>query len=507
MTDKFYQDLINAMHENVAIVDETGCIIHVNSSWDAFSAHNSGNIKHTSLGANYFTAVDEAAKKNDEFALKVKAGIQQILLKEITCFELEYPCHSKSEDRWFIANIQEIGSYTPRLFLCTHKDISNLVLRETKVLEAQRLEAVGQLSAGIAHDFNNLLGVLMGNIEVAQLKIANGHMIDDYLKRSLVAIDKGASLIQKLLSFARKQDLLLESIDVNSFIQTTLNLMHPLLGEDITILTELDNSPMIVEVDNSLLSSAILNIAINARQAMPNGGELKVHVSREELNGVTFITSNEKVFGSYALIAISDTGSGIESDDLNKIFEPFFTTKGIGEGSGLGLSMVYGFMKQSNGYIHLTTERAKGTTIFLYLPLSNQKKLEDNITTQNVLETPVNKTILLVEDNEDFLDTFSTMLINLGYQVIQSNDGKQALDILKDQADKIDIVLTDIIMPSGISGIKLAKDIHHVYPNIKILLMSGYPEQNLTDSDRTLFPAILKKPFSLSELVNAIQEL
>jgi len=507
MPDKYLQNLINAMPENVAIVDEAGCIIHVNTAWDAFSVQNSGDNKYTSKGANYFTAVDKAAKKNDKFALKVKAGIQKILTKELTCFELEYPCHSESVDRWFILNIQEIGSYTPRLFLCTHKDISNLVSREAKVLAAQRLEAVGQLSAGVAHDFNNLLGVLMGNIELAQRKISNDSPINEFLNKSLIAINRGASLIQKLLSFARKQDLNLENIDVNTFIQGTFNLMLPLLGEDINITTEMSELPLTIEVDSSLLSSAILNIAINARHAMPAGGELTIRVSREILNGESFISSNEKVFGSYAVIAISDTGTGIEDDDLKKIFEPFFTTKDVGEGSGLGLSMVYGFMKQSNGYIHLTTQTGKGTTIFLYLPLVNQNNLEDNITTQNTPETPVNKTILLVEDNEDFLDTITRMLSNLGYKVIQSKDGKHALETLKDHAHKIDIVLSDIIMPSGITGIELAKKIRHAYPKIKTLLMSGYPDKKLTKSDSTLFPSILEKPFSLDELVNAIQKL
>jgi len=507
MPDKYLQNLINAMPENVAIFDDSGCIIHVNKSWEIFSEQNSGNNKYTSKGANYIAAVDKAAKTNDSFALKAKIGIQKILENKINNFELEYPCHSNSEKRWFILNIQEIGNYTPRLFLCTHKDISNLVLRESKVLAAQRLEAVGQLSAGIAHDFNNLLGILMGNVELAQRTIPNGSPANEFLNKSIAAINKGASLIQKLLSFARKQDLNLEKTDVNTFIQDTFNLMPSLLGEDIYITTEMSELPLTIEVDGSLLSSAILNIAINARHAMPTGGELMVRVSLAELNDACLLSSNDKVSGSYALIAVSDTGTGIEDNNLKKIFEPFFTTKEVGEGSGLGLSMVYGFMKQSKGFIDLKTQSGKGTTVFLYLPLVNRNTLEEKIEDKNTLKIKGTRTILLVEDNEDFLDTITRMLINVDYNVIQSMDGQHALETLKVHAHEIDIVLTDIIMPSGLSGIELAKKIRHAYPKIKTLLMSGYPDKKLTKSDSILFPSILEKPFTLDELVNTIQQL
>jgi signal transduction histidine kinase len=380
--DGLSQNLIDAMPENVAIVEQTGCILSVNSAWEAFSVKNLGDKKKTSNGSNYFEAVYNAAENNDEVALKVKVGIQKILSKEITCFELEYSCYCHSINRWFITNIQEIGSFSPRLFLCSHKDITDLVLRKTKVIVTQHLEAVGHLSAGIAHDFNNLLGVLMGNIELAQCKLSPANPINELLNRSLVAISRGASLIQNLLTYSRKQNLNIESINLDNFIQNTCRLMPPLLGENIDIKAGLNDSPLTIQADHSLLTNAILNIAANARHAMPRGGELTINVSREEVEGKYFITSKGEVFGSYALIAVSDTGSGIEEEDLNKIFEPFFTTKDVGEGSGLGLSMVYGFMSQSNGHIHVKTQIGKGTTIFLYLPLANRSILEGSVTTE-----------------------------------------------------------------------------------------------------------------------------
>jgi len=506
MSEQYLQTLINAMSENVAIVDETGIILQVNDSWETFSELNRGTTEATSKSANYFTAVEQAAENYDEFAVKAQTGIQQILAKEITCFELEYPCHSDSENRWFIFNIKEIGSYTPRQFLCTHKDISNLVLRETRVLEAQRLEAVGQLSAGIAHDFNNLLAVLMGNIEIAKLKTTNGDIIDEYLKNSLTAINRGASLVQKLLVFARKQDLKLECINVNTFIKNSSDLMQALLGEDINISTKLNDALLAIEVDGSLLNNALLNIAINAKHAMPSGGELTIRTSEEELNNASLISTHKKVSGSYVVISITDSGTGIEKETINKVFEPFFTTKEVGQGSGLGLSMVYGFMKQSNGHIHIISRIGKGTTICLYFPLANKNSIEDKIKPNSSLKLLGEKTILLVEHNEEFLDTINTMLMNIGYQVIACKDGNIALATLKDCSGKIDIVLTDIMMPNSINGIELAKEIKRTYPNIKTLLMSGYPNEDYKDIDSTLSPSILVKPFSLEELSEAINK-
>ena len=495
------------MSENVAIVDEHGTITLVNKAWEAFSAHNSGISENTSQGVNYFDSINTAAQNGDEFAKRVKSGIEDILSNKLASFELEYPCHSESENRWFIANIREIHNYTPRLFLFTHKDVSSLVERESKVLQAQRLEAVGQLTGGIAHDFNNLLGIILGNTELAQQNVSDKNQLNQYLTNSITAIERGSSLIQKLLSFSRQQDLTIESLDVNTFIQSTFNLIRPVLGEDINIVTELDDTPLTVEVDSSMLSSAILNIAINSRHAMPTGGILQIRTSREKFNGELFFSSEEKVYGSYALIAISDTGNGISEENISKVFEPFFTTKAIGHGSGLGLSMVFGFMKQSKGYINITSRLDKGTTIFLYLPIRSMQKHDNDITTKADPLTPDNTTILLVEDNKDFLNTYTEMLKGLGYNVFQCEDGQKALDILKIHSRQIDIVLSDVVMPTDIGGIDLAKTINLKYPEIKVLLMTGYPRNSFKNHNTDTLPVLLNKPFTLKQLTEAIKSL
>lgn len=505
MSNECFQNIIDAMIENVAVVDETGLIIHINTAWANFSAQNAGHSEHTNTGANYFTSVHKAALNGDQFAKKVEVGIQEILTKKISFFELEYPCHSENEHRWFITNFHEIGSYSPRVFLFTHKDVSSLVAREEKAQEAQRLEAVGQLSGGIAHDFNNLLGIVMGNIELAQLMIDDNISINEKLNNALTAINRGASLIQKLLSFARVQNLMLEIVDVNTFIQNTFNLIKPALGEDVEIKTQFGDMPISIEVDSSMLSNAIINIAINAVHAMSNGGVLKICTSYKELNGQSFLSSEENVFGTYALISISDTGCGINDQDIDKVFEPFFTTKMAGEGSGLGLSMVFGFMKQSNGHIDISSKTGEGSTIFLYFPLITKSLIEPESKEKPIIEGHEFKTVLLVEDNDEIRKTISQILKSIGYKVIQSSNGLIALETLKAQASKIDILLTDVIMPSGISGIDLAKEISNSYPHIKVLLMSGYPHKKFSEANS--LPPIINKPFSLIDLADALIKL
>jgi len=507
MTNTCFQDLIDAMSENVAIVDETGRILYTNKAWVEFSENNSGPCTHTNESENYFTSVEMAAENGDEYAQKVNTAIRDIISNKTSDFELEYPCHSKQVRRWFIANIKEIHSYSPRLFLFSHKNVSQLVEREEKALEAQRLEAIGQLSGGIAHDFNNLLGIIMGNIELAQLIDSQNGCIDEYLKNSITAINRGASLIQKLLSFAREQNLKLENINVNTFIISTLEFMRPALGEDIDIVTELNDTPLTINVDSSMLGSAILNIAINARHAMPTGGRLTLNTSFAELYEQRLLTGNEVVSGSYAVISISDTGAGIDEKIIHKVFEPFFTTKQAGNGSGLGLSMVFGFIKQSDGYIDIVSRTDEGTTICLYLPTVQENTHETDVHKNMHAVSLSHKTLLLVEDNQEFLSTATKMLEILGCEVIQCRDGKSAIKTINENKHKIDILLTDVIMPGGMNGIELSQEVHHLDSNIKTLFMSGYPHKRLKYSNIDTLTPILRKPFSLEQLSIALQDL
>lgn len=363
------QNVIDGLMENIAIVDEKGVILHTNKAWSEFSRKNNGFYKKTAVGANYFSVIHKAANEGDKNAIQIETAIQDILSNKISTCEIEYPCHSDNEQRWFIANIQEIASTSKRQFIFTHKNVTNLVVRENNIAAAQRIQALGQLTGGIAHDFNNLLSIIMGNIELANLKVSKNSEIHRNLNTALVAIKRGESLIQNLLSFARNQSLKPENIDVIILLENTLSLIKPTLNRGINIILQLDEKPIMINVDTTMFTTAILNVAINAQHAMDELGEIKISASKKKLNGKYFFSSEKQVFGSFAHIEILDTGCGISKENLYKVMDPFYTTKEIGNGSGLGLSMVYGFIKQSKGHINISSQVGKGTSVSLYLPL------------------------------------------------------------------------------------------------------------------------------------------
>ena len=500
MKDISLQNTIDAMTENVAIVAEDGLILCVNEAWREFSKRNAGHTEKTGEGVNYFSAVNVAAAAGDEFAKKVELGIQQILSKKTSAVEVEYPCHSDNECRWFITNITEIAETFPRKFLFTHKNVSSLVAREQRVIEAQRLQAIGQLTGGFAHDFNNLMGIMLGNIELSKQQLPANHTIHGYLDRSLEAIDKGASLVQNLLSFARNQSLSPEIINAVDFTHNLVEFITPVIGADIKITVSCEDKSLQINVDSAMLTNAILNLAINARHAMPSGGMLSINVSRQDLAGVSFRFSPDVAKGSYLLITVSDTGCGISEENINQVMEPFFTTKEVGSGSGLGLSMVYGFVKQSNGYVDISSRVGRGTTVSLYLPLENIRPAQDR--SRQIPESiqSERKTVLLVEDNEDIRTTIAQMLESLNFDVLQAQDGPHALKILRTYVGDIDIVLADVIMPSGMSGIDLLEIIQTRFSTVVPILMSGYPLNKISNPKGISLPSILSKPFSTEQL-------
>lgn len=503
------QDVVDALAENAAIVDEQGYILLINRAWVDFSVQNNAKNERINTGANYFDIVQQAADEGDHYARSVIQGFRDLLDNKTTEFELEYPCHSQDEERWFLANIKEVGNTKPRRFLCTHKDISKLVEREKKVRIAERIEAIGQLAGGIAHDFNNILSVLQGNLQLIRRKIDSDTTIDENLEISLSAIHRGVSLVRKLLLLAKEQKASKENIDTNEFVRETIKIIGRTLGEDIHIVLECSDEKLPIQVDSSLLGSAILNIALNSRHAMPTGGTLTIKTSRILLEKRRFTTSTEDVSGSYIQISIKDTGTGIAEQYLHRVLEPFFTTKNMDKGSGLGLSMVNNFVKQSDGYIDIESITGEGTTVSLYFPES------DNLILQNTLKSSVDpgkatgKKVLLVEDDQQVREVFDQMLNTLGCKVIQSQDASRALEILEDTTD-IDFVLSDIVMPGKLSGLDLAEQMLEKHPDKKVLLMSGYTDKTFAhDPEKDIANSlpILQKPVSIEELAKAIEDL
>jgi len=383
------------------------------------------------------------------------------------------------------------------------RDLTDKIAAEDRVRHAEKMEAVGQLTGGIAHDFNNILTVITGTIEILGEAVADRPPLAAITRMIDEAASRGAELTQHLLAFARKQPLQPRETDVNTLIIDTAKLLRPALGEPIEIESVFEDEVCFATVDPNQLATAILNLALNARDAMPGGGKLIIETGSVFLDD-NYATTNEDVKpGRYAMIAVSDTGAGIPAGILDKVFDPFFTSKGPGKGTGLGLSMVYGFVKQSAGHIKIYSEEGHGTTIRMYLPPGTGAAVAAEAIPPAVQGG--NETILVVEDDKLVRDYVLTQLHSLGYVTLDAANAADALAIV-DAGKQFDLLFTDVIMPGAMNGRQLADEIEKRRPGLKVLFTSGYTENAIIHHGRLDSGVLLlPKPYRKSDLAGMIR--
>ena len=375
---------------------------------------------------------------------------------------------------------------------------------EAQLRQAQKMEAIGNLTGGMAHDFNNLLAVVIGNLDMLVSARQTDAEVQDLGREALDAAVQGADLTKRLLAFARRQPLQPQIVDVNELIQSHAKLLHRLLGASIEVLLELSPDVWPTLVDRAQLEAALTNLATNARDAMPNGGRLSIVTINRHLDAEYAAQFPEVTPGDYVAIEVSDTGSGIPPEVLQRVFEPFYTTKERGKGSGLGLSMVYGFMKQTKGHVSVYSEPGVGTTFRLYLPPAA------GATTAHVPAAIASEPrgrgeiVLAVEDVAQLRRVAVRQLTELGYHVVEAESVNSAIAVLENQP--VDIVFTDIVMPGGGTGFDLAKVIRRRWPDLPVVFTSGFADANLSHSGRGLADKILNKPFRRAELARALRE-
>jgi len=373
---------------------------------------------------------------------------------------------------------------------------------------AQKMEAVGQLSGGIAHDFNNLLMIVIGNLESAQhqsLKPPINPALSRALSNAMRGAQRAAALTGRLLAFSRRQALDPKPTDVNKFLSGSTDFLQRSLGERVQVETVGAAGLWWVEVDQNQLESALVNLAINARDAMPNGGKLTIEGANIWVDEDYSRLNPELPTGQYVVICVSDTGGGMPPDVLNRAFEPFFTTKELGQGTGLGLSQVYGFVKQSGGHIKIYSELNQGTTVKIYLPrLPAQAPDEISEVDQVLVGAEAAETILVVEDDSDVRAYLADVLRGLDYRVIAAPNAEAALDLLR--SDKtVDLLLTDIIMP-GWNGRELAKQAESLRPGLRVLYMTGYSRNAVVHQGRLDEGVdLLQKPVSQAQLATRVR--
>ncbi|HEY0961737.1 MAG TPA: PAS domain-containing protein [Pseudomonadales bacterium] len=382
-------------------------------------------------------------------------------------------------------------------------DISERVLLEQRMLQSQRLESVGKLTGHVAHDFNNLLTVILGNAELLQLTLAENRQATELASMISNAAVRGSDLTRRLLAFARKQTLAPRSVDINELVDNMRAMLERTLGVDIAIHvhTTPDLHPALVDAHQ--LEGALLNLCLNARDAMPGGGTLMIETSNVFIESSFPDDYRELEPGEYVVLAVTDTGTGIEPEHIKHVFEPFFTTKPSGKGTGLGLSSVFGFVKQSNGTISIYSEPGAGTTVMIYLPVALTTATNRNVNAGAAASRGGSETILLVEDDDQVRDLAANLLGGaLGYTVHVRPDATSALAFL-DAGAPVDLVFTDVMMP-GMNGRDFARLAQLQRPGLKVLFTSGFSEHD--DLPGTGFN-LLAKPYSISELARKVREV
>ena len=392
--------------------------------------------------------------------------------------------------------------------VCIVEDVTESTATRRQLEHAQRMEAVGQLTGGLAHDFNNLLAVVIGNLDLLhdrpELQAASKESVDLALRASL----GGATLIRQLLAFSRRQALSPKAFDLNTLVSSTRELLSRTLGEHIEVEMRLAADLWPAMADATQVESAIANLAINARDAMPNGGRLTLETANQHLDPPYAETNPDAQPGDYVMLAVSDSGTGIPPEVLNRVFEPFFTTKEQGKGSGLGLSMVYGFARQSRGHVKIYSEVGHGTTVRLYLPRATAEK------TAAMPSAPVqadgdkiDAAVLVVEDNIDVRRIVCRLLRDFGCTVIEANSGQAALDILHSDK-KIDLMFSDVVMPGGMSGTELVQAARRLRPSIRTLLTTGFAEGSLRNQAQFADAGdIITKPYRRQDLARKLRSV
>jgi PAS domain S-box-containing protein len=403
--------------------------------------------------------------------------------------------------------LSPLGSAEGVLITAAIRDISERKQLARQLHQSQKMEAVGQLTGGIAHDFNNLLGVIIGNLYLLDLLVAGNEAATKRVKTAQRAAARGVEITRRLLVFSRDEELKPAVVILEDSIRNMIEMASRGLGLDIKISTQFDESVPPLFVDPGALESALLNLVINARDAMPRGGSIIVSSQLENLDGShPAVRAGDLKEGSYVCIRVTDTGQGMSGEALQRAFEPFFTTKPHGKGTGLGLAMVYGFVKQSGGVVRIHSELGHGTTVSFYLPIVSD--LSHPVTTDAAksFDTKLAGTVLVVDDEADLLELAVVYLGEMGLTALQAKDGASALRTIAEHGE-IDLMVTDIFMDGGMNGAELVERARALRPALKIVYSSGFPAEVMAGKTMPLFVGpLLRKPYQRTEFAAIVQD-
>jgi PAS domain S-box-containing protein len=487
------QRIFETSQDLILVTDGYGNFVQVSPSvTDILGFSPDDMIGHN---ATEFIHPDDLEKTRDEMRAARRGRAKR-------SFEARYP-HRDGHD----VTLNWMGTWSEpvKRHFFIGRDLTEKQAAETQFRQAQKMEAVGQLTGGVAHDFNNVLTVITGTIGILAESVADRPDLVAITKLIDEAADRGAQLTKHLLAFARKQPLQPREVDVNALALEAAKLLHPTLGEQITITPQLTSDAWPALVDPNQLTTAILNLALNARDAMPDGGKLVLETRNVFLDESYASMNADVTAGSYVMIAVSDTGTGIPADLIERVFDPFFTTKEVGKGTGLGLSMVFGFVKQSGGHIKIYSEEGHGTSVKIYLPRSTGVQETAIEAMQASSIAGGDEKILIVEDDALVRQYVVTQIRSLGYDTLEAANAEEALTLI-DGASDIDLLFTDVIMPGQMNGRQLADEAARRRPSLRTLFTSGYTENAIVHHGRLDSGVLLlAKPYRKTELARMIR--
>tara|TARA_R110001592_G_scaffold66503_1_gene204307 strand:+ start:7708 stop:9774 length:2067 start_codon:yes stop_codon:yes gene_type:complete len=484
------------------IIDFDGILKRVNPAWTELLGYTQQDL--VGHHVNQFVISEDHPSTVSAYEQAARGEQSKIINRVI---------HTDGSVRW----ISWLAAPAGNLTYATGRDItlekereSELEQAQAQLRQSQKMEAVGQLTGGLAHDFNNLLMAISASLDLIRLRIDQRRPqdTDKYIDAAQGATKRAASLTHRLLAFSRRQTLAPHPTDANKLIEGMLDLIRRTAGPGVSVECSGDQQPWIALVDPSQLENALLNLCINARDAMPSGGRIHIEIHNHSVDSQT-AAQLELPAGEYLRLRVSDTGCGMSPDIIARAFDPFFTTKPLGMGTGLGLSMIYGFARQSGGLARLVSTIGMGTEVSIYLPRHHGATRNEGISSdiQALPEAVAGKTVLIVDDEPALRILMTDVLQDLGYQAIEAANGPAALDALHSGV-KIDLLMTDVGLPGGLNGRQLADAVRVTLPDLPVLFMTGYAEQVLfDDSEVEARMAVLTKPFSVAALASRIREL
>ncbi|RME99046.1 MAG: PAS domain S-box protein [Chloroflexi bacterium] len=485
--------------ESVVITDTDGTIMYVNPAFEQIT----GFSQQEALGQN--PRILKSGRQSDAFYADLWNTITAGRVWQGRIINKKKDGALFTED----ATISPVRDHDGVIvnFVAVKRDISRELELEEQYYQAQKMEAIGRLTGGIAHDFNNLLTAINGFAELAQMQTPENDPRHALIGNVVRSGQRAANLVGQLMAFSRKQIIEPEKLDLNEVVTELDKMLRRIIGENIELATVLEPNLGIIKADRGQLGQVLVNLVVNARDAMPNGGKLTIETHNVELDNTALATHVAAQAGPYVLLTVTDTGTGMTGDVLQHIFEPFFTTKEMGQGTGLGLATVYGIIKQNQGNIRVYSEPGLGTTFRIYLPVVERAPSARRAEGAGGQIPVGSETILLVEDDPGVRGLAEAVLQQFGYHLLVADTGNQALQIAAEHQSDIHLLFTDVVMP-GMNGKEVARQVVELHPETRVLFMSGYTDETISDYGiLEAGTAFIQKPLSPAVLARKVRQI